>query len=81
MCCSMLQFGAVWCSVFHCVAVCCSVLPKIVWNCYDEDLDQVEEVGPRVQQCVAVCCSVLQFSVGSWSELSRTIPVGLDQVA
>jgi len=27
---------------------------------YDEDLDQVEGVGPSGLQCVAVCCSVVQ---------------------
>ena len=96
VCCSVVQCVAVCCSLVQFGAVCCSVLLKIVWNYYDEDLDQVEEVGPRVLQCVDVCCSVLKFSVWSWSELSGTIvlqfcvvswselsgniAVGLDQV-
>jgi len=48
VCCSVVQCVAVCCSVLQCVAVWCSVLLKIVWNYCDEDLDQVEEVGPSV---------------------------------
>ena len=47
VCCSVVQCGAVWCSVLQCVAVCCSVL-------------QCGAVWCSVLQCVAVCCSVLQ---------------------
>ena len=51
VCCSMLQRGAVWCSVLQCVAVC-NLLPNIV--------DHYADMLPSVLQCVAVCCSVLQ---------------------
>ena len=40
------------CSVFHCVAVCCSVLQYLCRSQVDK--------GSNVLQCVAVCCSVLQ---------------------
>jgi len=61
LCCSVLQWVAVGCSVSHksrgylckalvlqCVAVCCSALQCVAVRC-------------SVLQCVAVCCSVMQW--------------------
>ena len=47
MCCSALQYVAMYCSMLQCVAVCYSVL-------------QCAAVCCNVSQCVAACCSVLQ---------------------
>ena len=44
VCCSLLQFVAVWCSVVQWAVVRCSVL----------------QVCCSVLRCVAVCCSMLQ---------------------
>jgi len=60
---SVLQYGAVWCSVLQCVAVCYSVVPHVAvhifialvcsWrNCVSDCC---------VLQCAAVCCSVAVF--------------------
>jgi len=45
----------VYCSVLHCVAVCCGVSD---WQV--ETLESRLAVCCSVLQCVAVCCSVLQ---------------------
>ena len=49
MCCSVLQFVAVWCSVLQCVA-CCSVLQHVAVCC-------------SVLQCGIVCCNVSRVAV------------------
>jgi len=57
LCCSMLQYVAVWTSVSLCVAVCCSVLQYVAVCC---SVNQCVTVCCSVLQCVAVCCSMLQ---------------------
>jgi len=58
VCCSVLQYVAVWCSVVQCGAVCyslevlCGALCCCVFECI--------AVCCSVLQSVAVCCSVLQ---------------------
>jgi len=64
VCCSVLQCGAVWCSVLPCVKVCvvrCCVLLCVA-------------VRYRVVPCIAVCCSVLQRFSLCWSVWSA-LPV------
>jgi len=86
VCCSVLQFVVVCCSVLpakgpnepevcsvlQCVAVCCSVLQCVA--VYSSVL-QCAAVCCSVLQCAAVCCSVLQcvavFSSRVESGLSR----------
>ena len=54
---SLVQCGAVWCSVVQCGAVWCSVVQcGVVWCC----VVQCVAVCCSVLQCVAVCCNVLQ---------------------
>jgi len=63
VCCSELQFVAVWCKVLQCVAVCCSVFSHTNFRiCCSAILllyCGVEVCFSRLQ-CVAACCSVLQ---------------------
>jgi len=57
VCCSVVQCGAEWCSVLQCVAVCCRVVQCVAVCC---SVLQSGAVCCRVVQCVAVRCSVVQ---------------------
>jgi len=60
VCCSILQYVTVYCSVFYCVAVCRSVLHYKSLNLPRQVLPLCVAVCCSVLQCVAVCCSVSQ---------------------
>jgi len=55
VCCSVVQCVAVWCSVLQCGAVCCNVMSsRLARRC----LANVSYEVRSVLQCVAVCCNV-----------------------
>jgi len=58
LCCSVVQRGAAWHSVLHCVALCRSVLQCVAVCC-------------SVLQCVAVCCSDFWDVVPFWWRLPQ----------
>ena len=66
LCCSMLQYVAVWYSMLQCGVVCCRVLQRVAACC-------------NMSKCVSVCCSVLQRIAACCSVLSR-VRKGMEQL-
>jgi len=54
ICCSVLQYDAVCCSVTHCVAA-------VYFSEFEFVEADVTRSSRAARNCVAVCCSVLQY--------------------